>query len=96
MNIIEGDSALPYDEVYTIGPPGIPNIPQAFFNEPEYPESGDDDTNINGEVVDPESGEVVKGCKHPIDYRQGTLLKQLTGYDACKLESIYWSDPVTD
>jgi len=95
LNMLEGDSALSNNEIYTEGPPGIPNIPQTFFNEPEYPESGDDHTNIDGDVID-ENGAVVRGCKHPVDLRQGTLLKQLTGYDACKLESIYWSDPVTD
>jgi len=33
-------------------------------------------------------------CRHPVDIRVGKKLSQATGYDACRLESIYWSDPV--
>ncbi len=34
------------------------------------------------------------GCKHPVDIRVGKKLSQVTGYDTCRLESVYWSDPV--
>ncbi len=33
-------------------------------------------------------------CRHPVDIRIGKKLSQATGYDACRLESVYWSDPV--
>lgn len=32
-------------------------------------------------------------CSHPVDVRIGKKLSQATGYEACRLESIYWSDP---
>lgn len=38
--------------------------------------------------------DVVGGeCTHPVDIRIGKKLSQATGYDACRLESVYWSDP---
>ncbi|GAA0397343.1 PilC/PilY family type IV pilus protein [Cocleimonas flava] len=41
--------------------------------------------------------DVVAGvCTHPVDIRIGKKLSQATGYDACRLESVYWSDPVSD
>lgn len=41
--------------------------------------------------------DVVNGvCEHPVDIRIGKKLSQATGYDACRLESVYWSDPATD
>jgi Tfp pilus tip-associated adhesin PilY1 len=91
LNILSGASEL-YPEItdpngtpgepdiYVPGPPGIPNIPQRFFNEPT----------ISGEPGGP------KTCTHPVDLREGTKVAQFTGYDACTLESIYWSDPVSD
>lgn len=33
-------------------------------------------------------------CKHPVDIRIGKKLSQVTGYDTCRLESVYWTDPV--
>jgi len=33
-------------------------------------------------------------CIHPVDIRIGKKLSQVTGYDTCRLESVYWSDPV--
>ncbi|MEE9445138.1 MAG: hypothetical protein V3V19_05685 [Cocleimonas sp.] len=35
-------------------------------------------------------------CEHPIDLRVGKKLTQATGYDACRLESVYWNDPQTN
>jgi len=34
-------------------------------------------------------------CTHPVDVRIGKKLSQATGYEACRLESVYWSDPET-
>lgn len=38
--------------------------------------------------------EAANTCKHPVDIRIGKKSTQVTGYDACRLESVYWSDPV--
>ncbi len=46
---------------------------------------------FNPLTVDKAAGE----CAHPVDIRIGKKLSQATGYDACRLESVYWSDPVT-
>ena len=35
-------------------------------------------------------------CSHPVDIRIGKKLSQATGYEACRLESIYWSDPESE
>lgn len=41
--------------------------------------------------------DVVGGeCTHPVDIRIGKKLSQATGYDACRLESVYWSNPVQE
>jgi len=32
-------------------------------------------------------------CKHTVDLRVGKKSSQVTGYNACRLESVYWSDP---
>ena len=36
-----------------------------------------------------------RSCRHPVDIRTGKKLTQASGYDACRLESVYWSDPVS-
>ena len=35
-------------------------------------------------------------CEHPVDIRIGKKLSQVTGYNACRLESVYWTDPVNN
>ena len=90
LNVLSGQSAIP--EIYIPGPPGIANIPQRFFNPPVFSEDGEDNSDINGNSLDAD-GNVAKACSHPVDLRQGTKLTEITGYDACKLESVYWSDP---
>lgn len=45
---------------------------------------------FNSLTVDEATG----SCKHPVDIRIGKKLSQVTGYDTCRLESVYWSDPV--
>ncbi len=35
-------------------------------------------------------------CTQAVDLRVGKKLRQATDYDACRLESIYWSDPVVN
>jgi len=41
-----------------------------------------------------EVDEAAGTCQHPVDIRIGKKLSQVTGYDTCRLESVYWSDPV--
>jgi len=60
----------------------IPGKPQIVFNSVE-----------KNSILDA-SGEATKTqCSHPIDIRNGKKLSQVTGYDACRLESVYWNDP---
>ncbi len=35
-------------------------------------------------------------CKHTVDLRVGKKSSQVSGYNACRLDSVYWSDPVTE
>ena len=35
-------------------------------------------------------------CSHAVDIRVGKKSSQLSGYNACRLESVYWSDPVAN
>ena len=60
--------------------------PQIVFNTPEI-------TPVVDSAGDP-TGEV--SCTHPVDIRTGKKLSQTSGYEACRLESVYWSDPVAE
>lgn len=40
-------------------------------------------TQVNNQVI----------CEHAVDIRIGKKLSQAGGYDACRLESVYWNDP---
>ena len=60
----------------------IPGRPQFVFNTPSLSEEKDVDGNVINTV-----------CAHEVDIRVGKKRSQITQYDACKLESIYWSDP---
>ncbi len=76
--------------------PGIANVVQPFFNEfkvlvPDPDNPGNID--LDGNYVD-ENGNVVPACTHNLDYRNGTSVGQLTQENTCKLEPVYWSDPV--
>ena len=62
--------------------PVIPGKPQLIFNKPKIDEVKDSDDKI-----------IKTTCTHPVDIRVGKKLTQVTGYDACRLESLYWSDP---
>jgi hypothetical protein len=57
--------------------------PQVVFTPPYIKPVLDGDGNDTGK----------KSCTHPVDIRNGKKLSQTTGYDACRLESVYWSDP---
>ena len=51
--------------------------------KPDAPEIGTDG-NPTGKTT----------CSHDVDLRVGKKSTQVTGYNACRLESVYWSDPV--
>ncbi|KAG1682877.1 hypothetical protein GQR58_010671 [Nymphon striatum] len=98
MNILTGEAGLNLDEseesnaedrvtdsdIYiTVVKGEIPGKPQIVFNA------------ITKEVKTNGEGTVTKAtCSHPVDIRNGKKLSQVTGYDACKLESVYWNDPM--
>lgn len=60
----------------------IPGKPHLIFNPPSLDEEKDAD----GKVIN-------TLCVHEVDIRVGKRKSQVSGYDACKLESLYWSDP---
>jgi Tfp pilus tip-associated adhesin PilY1 len=60
----------------------IAGKPQVVFNEMTKSEEKDADGNV-----------VSESCKHGIDVRVGKAVGQVSGYDACRLESIYWNNP---
>ena len=65
-----------------------PNDISTLVSKGEIP--GSPQVLFNSLDVDKEAGT----CRHPVDIRIGKKLSQATGYDACRLESVYWSDPV--
>ncbi len=60
----------------------IAGKPQVVFNEMTKEQEKDGDDNV-----------ISESCKHGIDVRVGKAVGQVTGYDACRLESIYWNNP---
>lgn len=60
----------------------IPGKPHLIFNPPSL----DEEKDANNKVIK-------TTCAHPVDVRVGKKRSQVTGYDACKLESLYWNDP---
>lgn len=78
--------------------------------DPDSPEAGQaiPDTEVRSQAVSKEPpgnpqvvfnelkvDEATGTCEHPVDIRIGKKLSQVTGYDTCRLESVYWSAPVT-
>jgi len=94
VNIFSGGAGLDLDESGVINHADIsaivakgeiPGKPQAIVNKLELNKiSGEDGANER------------TTCKHPVDIRIGKKLSQATGYDTCRLESIYWSDPAIE
>lgn len=83
---LNNDGSINDADIYTLVAKGeIPGKPQTVVNtlkvEVELDASGDP------------TGE--KTCTHPVDIRVGKKLSQATGYEACRLESVYWTDPIT-
>ena len=95
INVLTGEAGLDLDGDGTITDADltmdvvsgdIPGTPQSVFN----PLAVTDKLGADGKPTG------AKACQHPVDIRIGKKLSQATGYDACRLESIYWSDPVSD
>jgi len=94
FNVLTGEPGLDLDlnenindsDAYITTGTEILGKPQIVFNTPEFPPILDDQGDDTGEV----------GCTHPVDIRTGKKLSQATGYEACRLESVYWSDPVKE
>ena len=84
---LDGDGVITDSDVRSdpISGGEITGKPQVVFNALSVEEIAGDD----GVVTDTD-------CEHPVDIRIGKKLSQVTGYDACRLESVYWSDPVSD
>ncbi len=59
----------------------IPGKPHLIFNEAKVIQEKDDDGKVTS-----------SSCSHPVDIRVGKKLTQVSGYDACELESVYWND----
>ena len=82
------DSITPNDISILVSKGEIPGTPQVLFNALEVLGGGSGTGTGTGTAGTPET------CRHPVDIRIGKKLSQATGYDACRLESVYWSDPV--
>jgi len=80
-NFDEDESPEPFTEPLTAE---IISSTDKVFNTPE-PNAPvlDDNGNPTGETE----------CSHTVDLRVGKKSSQVTGYNACRLESVYWSDP---
>ncbi len=77
------DDSITDDDIYMLTGTEILGKPQVVFTPPDIKPVLDDDGTDTGK----------KSCTHPVDIRNGKKLSQTTGYDACRLESVYWSDP---
>ena len=84
---LNGDGTITDADIFIeVASGDIAGAPQSVFNPLSVVEKVDTDGNPTGD----------KACSHPVDIRIGKKLSQATGYDACRLESVYWSDPVSD
>ncbi len=82
---LDGNGEVNDNDIFMSGPPGqIPEI-QVLFNAFEVKDEVDAAGDLTGN----------SSCRHPVDIRIGKKLSQATGYDACRLESLFWSDPVS-
>jgi len=78
----DGGDTLDDNDAYLLIVKGeIPGKPQIVFNSVTKQSVGNGSKAI---------------CSHPVDIRNGKKLSQVTGYDACRLESVYWNDPEQD
>ena len=93
FNVITGESGLDLNndgdindaDINTKTVFEISGKPQVVFNPPEV-------TDVEDPITGDPTGE--RTCSHPVDIRTGKKVSQVSGYDACRLESIYWTDPV--
>ena len=95
INILTGEAGMDLNDDGTITDADlsmnvvsgdIPGTPQSVFNPIDIVKKVGVDGKPTGETA----------CAHPVDIRIGKKLSQATGYDACRLESVYWSNPVSD
>ena len=94
FNVLSGEPGLDLDmdgdiddnDAYITTGTEILGKPQIVFNPPVITDVVDEGGNATGE----------KSCTHPVDIRTGKKLSQTSGYEACRLESVYWSDPVLE
>lgn len=96
INILTGGAGMDLDrsgtvtddviDTYTTVSTEILGKPQVVYNPFKVSPDVDGDGNPTG----------TRGCTHPVDIRTGKKLTQASGYDACRLESVYWSDPVSE
>ncbi|WP_299876458.1 PilC/PilY family type IV pilus protein [uncultured Cocleimonas sp.] len=80
---LNGDGVVTADDIGELQGTEILNKVQIVYNPPVITEETSDDGEPTGD----------KSCTHPVDIRAGKKLSQSSGYDACRLESVYWSDP---
>jgi len=94
INVLSGKAGL-----YLNSEPPTPDSPEAGQGIPDSEirsaaiskePPGNPQVVFNELKVDEAAGT----CEHPVDIRIGKKLSQVTGYDTCRLESVYWSDPV--
>jgi len=84
---LNNDGSIDGSDIYTLVAKGeIPGKPQTVVNTLKVEVELDASGAPTGE----------KTCTHPVDIRVGKKLSQATGYEACRLESVYWTDPITD
>ncbi len=82
-NKTESDPAITDADISKVVIKGeIAGKPQIVFNEMTSEQEKDDAGNVISET-----------CKHGIDVRVGKAVGQVSEYDACRLESIYWNSP---
>lgn len=82
---LNNDSSINDADIFTLVAKGeIPGKPQTVVNSLKVEAELDGNGDPTGE----------KTCTHPVDIRVGKKLSQATGYEACRLESVYWTDPI--
>ena len=96
INILTGGAGMDLDgkgtitndlaDIYTTVSTDILGKPQIIYN----PLIVSKDKDAQGKPTG------TRSCIHPVDIRTGKKLTQASGYDACRLESVYWSDPVSE
>ena len=90
IDILTGAPKWDFDEDGTPEPFTVPLTPEIIASVDKVYNTPEPESQVIGADGQP-TGEFE--CMHTVDLRVGKKSSQVTGYNACRLDSVYWSDP---